>query len=418
LKSPVTVLVLIVLADLMGFSLVIPLLPPIARQYGASPVRIGLLMAAYPFCQLLAAPILGRLSDRYGRRPVLIASQAGTALSFLILGLTRDFTVILLARGLDGASGGNFLVAQAYIADVTRPEDRAKGYGMLGAAFGVGFVLGPILGASLLALLPEDNAWRLRLPFLAAAAFSTLAWVLVLVRLPESLPPGGTRQEANVLSWRGILDTVSDRSIGLLVLTGSLSALGFSGLEGTFSLFLQERLGWGPDRQVLGYAFVGLLIAVVQGGLIRHLVPLFGEARLMLGGLCAVASGLAGMALVPQGAWPVLFAAVFVTCAGQAVANPSLQGLLSRLTPASEQGAVFGVYASAQTLCRMLNYLVANVLLGLNASFPYWEASTIVSLALLVAAGWAWSSRGFRFGGPPSGPSPDSSATPMDLGSV
>src|SRR5262245_46389386 len=232
--TPLGVVVLIVLIDLLGFSLVMPLLAPFAEHYGFREWQIGLLFSAYPLCQLLAGPILGRLSDRYGRRPLLIASQAGTALSFLILGLTRDFTVMLLARGLDGASGGNFLVAQAYIADVTRPEDRAKGYGMLGAAFGVGFVLGPILGAGLLALLPEANPWRLRLPFLVAAAFSTLAWVLVLVRLPESLPPGGARQEASVLSWRGVLDTVSDRSIGLLVLAGSLSALGFSGLEGTF----------------------------------------------------------------------------------------------------------------------------------------------------------------------------------------
>ncbi len=388
MKSPLVVLILIVLADLMGFSLVVPLLPPFAKQYGFSPWQIGLLMAAYPLCQLVAAPFLGRLSDRYGRRPVLVLSQAGTALSFLVLGLSRDFTVMLLARGLDGASGGNFLVAQAYIADVTRPEDRAKGYGMLGAAFGVGFVLGPILGAGMLALVPEDVSWRLRMPFLVAAAFSTLAWVLVLVKLPESLPPGGPEQAANVLTWRGVLDTISSRDIGLLVLTGSLLALGFSALEGTFSLYLQDRVGWGPEKQVLGYAFVGVTIAIVQGGLIRSLVPRFGETHLLIYGITSVATGLTLLAIVPKGTIVFLLFAVFVTCQGQAIASPSLQGLLSRLTPATEQGAVFGAFASAQTLCRMLNYLVANVLLGMNASTPYWEASALVGLALLVASFW------------------------------
>src|SRR5271168_5408080 len=182
--SPLGVVVLIVLVDLLGFSLVMPLLAPFAKQYGFSAGQIGLLFSAYPMCQLVAGPILGRLSDRYGRRPLLIFSQAGTAVSFLILGLSRDFRVMLLARMLDGASGGNILVAQAYVADVTAPEDRARGMGLIGMAFGLGFVLGPLMGGMLLKL-PLGDDWRLRLPFLVAAGFSTLAWVLVLFRLPE-----------------------------------------------------------------------------------------------------------------------------------------------------------------------------------------------------------------------------------------
>lgn len=389
MKPPLVLLLMVVLIDLLGFSIVMPLLPPFARQYGFTPAQIGWLLAAYPLCQLLAGPVLGRLSDRFGRRPVLVVSQAGTALSFLILGLSRDFTWMLLARGLDGASGGNFLVAQAYIADITRPEERSKGYGLLGAAFGVGFVLGPIVGAILLAVVPEESNWRLRLPFLVAAGFSTLAWILVWWKLPESLPPGGAREQARVLSWRGILDTISAPRIGVLVLVGSLMALGFSALEGTFSLFVQDRIGWGPGRQVLAYAFVGLIIAVVQGGLIRRLVPRFGEVRLLLAGLVAVAAGLVLMALVPQGSWPALFGAVAVVCAGQAVASPSLQGLLSRRTPAAEQGAVFGVFASSQTLCRMINYVIANRLLGRDPSAPYWEAGAIAFAALVLAGVWA-----------------------------
>ncbi len=153
------------------------------------------MFSAYPVCQLVAGPILGRLSDRYGRRPLFIFSQAGTALSFLILGLSRDFRVMLLARMLDGASGGNILVAQAYVADVTAPEDRARGMGLIGMAFGLGFVLGPLLGGVLLSL-PLADDWRLRLPFLVAAGFSTVAWLLVLVRLPEPPAPSQPGRES------------------------------------------------------------------------------------------------------------------------------------------------------------------------------------------------------------------------------
>src|SRR6516165_6315427 len=165
--SPLGILVVIVLVDLLGFSLVMPLLAPFAEHYGFREWQIGILFSAYPLCQLVAGPILGRLSDRYGRRPLLIFSQAGTALSFLILGLSRDFSVMLLARMLDGASGGNILVAQAYVADVTEPEHRARGMGLIGMAFGMGFVLGPLLGGLLL-WIPLPLEWRLRLPFLVA----------------------------------------------------------------------------------------------------------------------------------------------------------------------------------------------------------------------------------------------------------
>src|SRR3954454_10580999 len=207
--SPLGLVVAIVLVDLLGFSIVMPLLAPFAREYGFTPLRIGLLLAAYPMAQLVAGPILGRLSDRYGRRPVLAASQFGTAVSFVILGLSGDFTVMFLARLLDGASGGNILVAQAYVADVTRPEERSRGYGLIGMAFGLGFVLGPLLGLALVEL-PVPAGWRLRVPFLAAAVLSTVAWFLVLLKLPESVPADArARQHARVLSRQGLIDALT-----------------------------------------------------------------------------------------------------------------------------------------------------------------------------------------------------------------
>ena len=382
--SPLGVVISIVLVDVLGFSIVMPLLAPFAREYGLSAGQIGMLFAAYPMCQLVAGPILGRLSDRHGRRPLLIVSQAGTALSFLVLGLSRDFTVMLLARMLDGASGGNILVAQAYVADVTTPKNRARGLGLIGMAFGVGFVLGPLLGGVLLEL-PVAPSWQLRLPFLVAAGFSTVAWVLVLTRLPESLPADeDSRRAARVLSWRGLVDTMTLPRVGLLVAVSSLIVLAFAGLEGTFSLFLRDRLHWETKRAAFVFAFLGFVSAFVQGGMIRRLVPRFGEPRLIVAGTTLLALGLAGLALVAGG--PALLATTLVVGIGHGLANPTTSGLLSRITPPGEQGAVFGTLSSAQTLARMTNYLIANLLFKSGGpSAPFWEAAAIAAVALMLA---------------------------------
>jgi DHA1 family tetracycline resistance protein-like MFS transporter len=378
------VVVLVVMVDLLGFTLVMPLLAPFAEQYGFEDWQIGFLFSAYPICQLVAGPILGRLSDRYGRKPLLIFSQAGTAASFLILGLSRDFSVMLLARMLDGASGGNILVAQAYVADVTEPEHRARGMGLIGMAFGVGFVLGPLLGGLLLSI-PLPLEWRLRLPFLVAAAFSTLAWLLVLYRLPESRSQSsGTRVAARTISWRGIADTVSLPGIGLLVLLGFLSVLAFAAFEGTFALFLARRLRWNAQTAAFAFAGLGFLSALVQGGLIRRFVPRFGEARLIVSGLILAACGFASLSQVSNLAG--LIGALALLGLGQGILSPSVSGLLSRITPIDEQGAVFGTFTSAQTLARMISYSAANFLLGrVSTAAPYWGACGIDLVALAIA---------------------------------
>ena len=335
---------LIVLVDLLGFTLVMPLLAPFAEHYGFSPGQIGLLFSAYPVCQLVAGPILGRLSDRYGRRPILVLSQAGTALSFLILGLSRDFRVMLFARLLDGASGGNILVAQAYVADVTPPEHRARGMGLIGMAFGLGFVLGPLLGGVLVGPPPVQE-WRLRLPFLVAAGFSTIAWLMVVVRLPESRRPrdGGSSEPARP-ELRGIVDTVKLPGIGLLVSLGFLAVLAFASFEGTFALFLGRRFRWDAQTAAFAFAGIGFLSAVVQGGLIRRLVPRLGETKLILAGFMLAAGGFAGLS--QAGNVPGLIGSLVLLGVGQGLVGPSISGLLSRTTPASEQGAVFGTLSS------------------------------------------------------------------------
>jgi len=387
--TPLGVIVLIVLVDLLGFSLVMPLLAPFAKQYEFQDWQIGLLFSAYPVCQLVAGPILGRLSDRYGRRPVLIFSQVGTALSFLILGLSRNYSVMLLARMLDGASGGNILVAQAYVADVTAPEHRARGMGLIGMAFGLGFVFGPLLGGLLLSL-PLAAEWKLRVPFLVAAGFSTLAWVLVLTRLPESRPrENGARVAARVVSRRGIIDTITLPGVGRLILIGFLAVFAFAAFEGTFALFLSRRMYWDARAAAFAFAGIGFLSAVVQGGLIRRLVPRFGELRLIVVGLVLAALGFAG--LVEASSPAKLAGSMMLLGVGQGLLSPSVSGLLSRITPPSEQGAVFGMLSSSQTLARMISYSTSNVLLGeVSTGAPYWGAFGVDLLALALASHTAW----------------------------
>ena len=276
-------------------------------------------------------------------------------------------------------------MAQAYVADVTPPQHRARSLGLIGAAFGVGFVLGPLLGGVLVDL-PVNPVWRLRLPFLVAAGFSTLAWLLVVRFLPESLEPGrASVQAARVLSWRGVAATVGSARVGGLVGVGALVVLAFAALEGTFSLFLQRRLNWGAGQAAFAFAGLGLVNALVQGGLIRRLVPKFGEPRLIVVGITTLTLGLGTLALVQS--VPTLLVAIVLTGVGYGLANPAVLGLLSRSTPDADQGAVFGTLSSAQTLARMANYLVANALLGrVGASAPYWEGAGVAAIAGLLAA--------------------------------
>jgi MFS transporter, DHA1 family, tetracycline resistance protein len=383
--TPLAIIVFIVLIDLLGFSIVMPLLAPFAEHYGFADWQIGLLFAAYPCCQLFAGPILGRLSDRFGRRPLLAFSQAGTALSFILLGCSRDFRVMLLARMLDGASGGNILVAQAYVADVTTPENRARGMGLIGMAFGLGFVLGPLIGGLLLSL-PVPPEWSLRIPFLVAAGFSTVAWVLVMTRLPESLPAQlSLRKSARVASWRDIVQTLALPKVGKLILVGFLAVLAFATFEATFALFLSRRLGWTSQSAAFAFAGLGLVTALVQGGLIRRIVPLYGEVRLIRVGVILAASGLLGLCVTYNRL--ELFASLLLLGLGQGILSPCVSGLLSRSTPESEQGTVLGTLSSLQTVARMISYTCSNLLLGLGwTAAPYAAACGSDALALVVAS--------------------------------
>lgn len=382
-KGSLKLILLILFVDLLGFSLVVPLLPRYADSAGFSATKIGILMATYPFCQLFAGPILGRLSDKYGRKPVLMVSQMGTTISFLILAMTQRFELMLLARALDGTSGGNILVAQAYIADVTPPKDRARSFGLIGMVFGLGFILGPTLGG----LLSEVKlgAGDLRLPFLAAAAFSITAWTIVLLRLPESHRPGDPVDPsgARIIGRQGVRAVVSDPRLQWLVLGGALLVLGWSSLEGTFSLFLKRRLEYTPRQASMAFAFAGIVGVLGQGFLIRRMVARFGERKLVVWGLSGLVVGFLAMSQVRSTA--ALLPALVIVGLAHGMAQPSLSGLISRSCSPQIQGSVFGTMTSAQTAARMTNFFLANQMLGrFGPSAPFLSGALVFVAALAV----------------------------------
>jgi DHA1 family tetracycline resistance protein-like MFS transporter len=376
-------LFLIVFVDLVGFGLVIPLLPFYAVRFGASPQEVTLLLAVYSLMQLFAAPLWGRLSDRVGRRPVLMISMAASVLAYLWIGSATAVWMLFAARALAGACAGNIAAAQAYIADITTPEERAKGMGLIGAAFGLGFIIGPALGGLLAGNDPatadiETPAWM-------AAGLSFLALWGVILLLPESLPADlrgmhtGSRSRLKAI-WNVLGRPVLSR----LILIFFLVILAFAGMESTFALWAIEQFGWGPGQVGYVFAYVGVLSAILQGGLIGRLARRFGEERLLLCGLALIGTGL--LAMLFAHSIPRLAFAVSALALGMGLTQPSLNSLISRRAGRDEQGEVLGVSQSVGSLSRVLGPAAAGFLFaqfGRNAAF-FWGA-VLVFAALLVS---------------------------------
>ena len=375
-------LFLIVFIDLVGFGLVIPLLPFYALRFGAPPQEVTLLLAIYSLMQLFAAPLWGRLSDRVGRRPVLMISMAASVLAYLWIGSATAMWMLFTARALAGACAGNIAAAQAYIADITKPEERAKGMGLIGAAFGLGFIIGPALGGLLAGNNPatadiETPAW-------VAAGLSFLALWGVILFLPESLPAdlrgmhGGSRSRLKAI-WNVLGRPVLSR----LILIFFLVILAFAGMESTFALWAIEQFGWGPGQVGYVFAYVGVLSAILQGGLIGRLARRFGEERLLLCGLALIGTGL--LAMLFAHSIPRLAFAVSALALGMGLTQPSLNSLISRRAGREEQGEVLGVSQSVGSLSRVLGPAVAGFLFaqfGRNAAF-FWGGVLVFGALLL-----------------------------------
>lgn len=379
-RSPLAVVFVTVFLDLVGFGIVIPLLPLYGQRFGAGPVAAAWLLAIYSLMQFFFAPGWGRLSDRVGRRPVLLIGLAGSALSYLAFGLGGSLAVLFLARAAGGMMGATIGVAQAYIADVTPPQDRARGMGMIGAAFGLGFIFGPAIGGLLSRFGPE---W----PFLGAAALSAANGIVAYFRLPESLPPHARAAQPARAGLRARLATVAGASSRLrrLYAIGFLTTLALSAVEATLAMWAVRR--WLMTQEGIGYGFaaIGLVAAIAQGFLVAKLVRRMGERRSALLGLALLAIALAAVPLAPS--LPFVGAALALWAIGQGAATPAVTAMISHQAGPAEQGRILAASQSLSALARVLGPWWGGIALAhVSLAAPYVAAALLIVAAFAVLA--------------------------------
>jgi MFS family permease len=365
---------------MLGYGLVVPLLPFYAGGLASGALLVGALGSLYAAMQFFGGPFLAGLSDRTGRRPVLVVCLLGASLAYALLGLAETLALVVAAVALAGAAGGTQATAQAFVADSTPPEDRAKGLGLIGAAFGLGLMAGPLFGGLL-------SLHSLSAPALAASALALLNAAFGLLLLPESLPEN--RRSPTPLPrldpFSGILGTLRMGGAGPLLLAVLLLNLAFAGLLTNFPLFSSARFGWGASENAYFFAFVGACAVVTQGLLVGRMQRLFGEARLAFGGLALTALCLAVVGGSASG-W-MLYPVVGALAVGAGLAIPALTALLSRRAPAEQQGRLMGGVQAVLSLALISGPLVAGAAFDeLGVSAPYFVGAILSALALPAVA--------------------------------
>ena len=400
-RSPLVVIFTTVFIDLLGFGIVIPVLPFYAEgtRFNATPRTVGLLFASYSVMQLVFSPVLGRLSDKHGRRPVLLISIIGTGIGFLILGFAQTLWMLFLGRILDGISGGNISTAQAYIADITTKEDRAKGMGLLGAAFGLGFIFGPAIGGIL-------SQWGIAVPFLFAAGLCFANATLLYFTLPETVTPDHPARisAAGGRAWSYLIKSLTQPRLGFVLIIYFLFIVAFSIMTTSFSLYTMFRFGYDAQHNGWLFAYVGIIAVVIQGGLIGRLVKRFGELPLVVVGALCFAVSLFAVPFVGPGRGGLLGLLIGggVFSLGNSLSTPALNSLASKSVGPAEQGSVLGVTQSVASLARAVGPSIAALLihsqtaqLGADGVVHYmsdhslyvtfWTGALIMFLAFVLA---------------------------------
>jgi DHA1 family tetracycline resistance protein-like MFS transporter len=386
-KAGTAFILVSLLLDTLGIGLIVPVGPRLVASFlggdlAAASGYFGVLFALYSAMQFLCAPILGGLSDRYGRRAVLLPSLAGAAASYLLSAVAPELSWLFLGRVIAGMTGASFSAATAYIADTTPPEKRAQSFGLVGAAFGLGFVIGPVIGGTL-------GGINLRLPYYVAAGLNFINFLYGLLVLPESLPPEARRpfslRRANPL---GALRNLGRHAV-VRGLTGTLicSYMAQMILQSVWTLSHQARFGWSLPQVGLSFGVVGVATAVVQGGLIRAVMPRFSERRVLVAGICVSAAGFAAFGLATQG-WMIY--AIIVPFALGGLAGPATQALITREVGPSEQGELQGSLVGLSSLTAIVGPLVGTALLsrfGPADARPHVPGAPFLFAALLNVVG-------------------------------
>lgn len=383
-KSSLAIIFTIVFIDLVGFGIVIPVLPLYAERFGASPFVIGMLLGIYSAMQCLCAPLLGKLSDRIGRRPVLLMSLLGTSVGFLLMGLAHTLTLLFIARIIDGITGGNISTAMAYIADVTPPDHRSKSMGLIGAAFGLGLIFGPAIGGLL-------SHVSLAAPFLFAAALAACNAVAVALRLPESLPAERRAEARRHDAVLPLFREAGGRTLGLVIGTYFFTTVAFSLLTATYALFTERRFGYGPSQNGYIFALQGIIGAVIQGGLMGWLVRRWSDKALVVAGAFVLTASLFLLPMSPTSV--VLLLVTGGVAVGHALIAAPLNALASKQVSEAAQGRVLGLMQSAASVARIIGPVVGGWFLNHDAlqAHPYfgltsyWVGGGVMLVACALA---------------------------------
>lgn len=378
------VLLLTVVIDLIGFGLILPLLPFYATSFGASPFTIAMLAATFSIAQFLSSTPLGGLSDRFGRRPVFLGCMMLTVIAYIWLASADSLLTIFLARALAGIGSGKIAIARAIVADITRPEQRARGMGLIGGAFGIGMILGPLIGGLLVG--PDPLQPNYTLPALAAAGTSATALLLAVFVIRETRPDA-PQTLAGLRLWRNPFAPLSQLSGIVLALIAINCAINFvfSQVEVLFPLFAAARLDWHAYEVGIAFTFIGSIVVTMQGVLIGPLTRRFGERRLLTLGMIHLALGTAMAHLIVS--TPTMGLSILFTATGVAMIAPSISSLTSRSAAASQQGIALGTMESLGALGRAVGPLWGGWLFGAaGINMPYWIGGAL--LALTLALGW------------------------------
>jgi DHA1 family tetracycline resistance protein-like MFS transporter len=371
-------IILVVFIDLLGFSLILPLLPYYAESFKANAFVTGLLVASYAAAQLVGAPILGRLSDRYGRRPILLASIFGTFLGFILLGVANTLWILFTARIIDGFTGGNLSIAQAYISDVTDAKNRAKGLGMIGAAFGLGFIIGPVTGGFL-------SQWGYSVPAFAAAAMAFINLILVYFWLPESLTVEertSMTEKKPAFTLNALLQALRRPFSGPLLITRFFFGVAFAIFQTIFSLYALLKFNLTAEQTGYVLTYVGVLSVITQGFLVGRLTNRFREDILIVTSVALMGVSLVGWALAPSVLTLLIILAPTALAGG--LLNTLLSSTLTKAVSSQEVGGILGLSTSIESSTRILAPIIGGALLQNLGTWAPGALGAVVMAGVLV----------------------------------
>ncbi|MEY4631568.1 MAG: hypothetical protein RIQ81_1688 [Pseudomonadota bacterium] len=389
-SRPLAIAFFTIFLDLLGFGIMIPIQPFYVENFGATAAQVTLLGASYSLMQFLFAPFWGRVSDRIGRRPVILLSVAVSAVGHLIFGLGQNLATLFAARMLAGFGNANLGTAQAIISDVTRPEDRAKGMGLIGAAFGLGFIIGPAIGGILGQYSP---VW----PAYFSAILAVGNFIFAAFMLPETLKPGAAaRNHRKFISWAALKEAAKRPNVGTLFTMTFIYTLGFAIMEQVIGLFIEAiwvtesageaRIRAASQLTAVYLVAVGFTAVLIQGFLIGRLTRTFGEIKLARWGLIVLTLAMVAIPLAGQtGVFPLMVCTAVLLATGSGTFNPSNSSLISKSSDPSEQGSVLGLNQSLASLGRVLGPAAAGAIFQLNPTWPFYVAATLTGAAAVIA---------------------------------